>query len=181
MKKFSLSAFSIFIFFSIYGQASKKAGALVSLAKLQVGGQGIGLSYEPKISKRLTIDLCAGVGGGYSIAKEYLEYDFFNPAVYFSVAPRFFYNIAKRAESGKNMEFNSGNYLGGSLKYNLPFKRKYLVITKSYLANLHWGIQRSLGRRFIFNSHVGVGYAWDIPSGFGTIYPSLDFRFSYVL
>ena len=102
MKKFGLSAFCILMFVSIYGQASKEEGALVSMAKLQAGGQGIGLSYEPKISKKLTVDLCAGVGGGYSISEDYFEYDFLNPAVYFSVSPR-------------------------------------------------W-----LGRRFLFNSHVGV-------------------------
>lgn len=180
MKKFSLLALSIFIVVSLRGQNTKEGDTLVSLAKLQAGGQGIGFSYEPKVTKKLTIDLSAGVGGGYSIAEySYFEYDLFNPAVYFSMTPKFFYNLAKRAESGKNTEFNSGNYLGLSFKYNLPFKRKYEGITKSYLANIHWGIQRALGSHFIFNSHLGVGYAQDIPSGLGIIYPSLAFRFSY--
>ena len=44
--------------------------------KLQAGGQGIGLFYEPKISKKLTLDLCGGVVGGYSISEDYFEYDF---------------------------------------------------------------------------------------------------------
>lgn len=42
----------------IYGQASKEEGALFGMAKLQAGGQGIGLSYEPKISKRWLL-ICA--------------------------------------------------------------------------------------------------------------------------
>ncbi|HZW70846.1 MAG TPA: hypothetical protein VFF57_08210 [Hanamia sp.] len=43
MKKFSLSALCILMFVGIYGQASKEEGALLGMAKLQAGGQGIGL------------------------------------------------------------------------------------------------------------------------------------------
>jgi len=101
MKKFSLSAFCILIFVIIYGQASKEEGALVGMAKLQAGGQEIGLSYEPKISKKLTVDLCAGVGGGYSISEDYFEYDFLNPAVYFSVSRQFFITSSKERNQEK--------------------------------------------------------------------------------
>jgi hypothetical protein len=31
----------------------------------------IGLTYEPRISKNMTIDLSAGAGGGYDIAEGY--------------------------------------------------------------------------------------------------------------
>jgi hypothetical protein len=48
------------------------------------------------------------------------------------------------------------------------------------LANLHWGIQRALGKHWAFNCHAGAGYALDIDYDFGTIYPAIDFKFSYV-
>lgn len=179
MKMFNLSILSILLVVAIFGQSSKPAGTLVSLAKIQAGGQGIGFAYEPVLSKKFTIDLCAGVGGAYSIAEASLDYDVLKPAVYLSVTPKFFYNIAKRASAGKNTELNSGNYFGVSFKYNRPFNRSDDLVRSCYLTNIHWGIQRALGEHFIFNAHAGLGYAQDIPTRFGTIYPSLDFRFSY--
>jgi len=68
---------------------------------LQAGGQGIGLSYETKISKKLPVVFCAGVGGGYSISEDYFEYDFLNPAVYFSVSRRFFITSSKERNQEK--------------------------------------------------------------------------------
>lgn len=166
---------------SSYGQSLKEPMTVNSLVKVQAGAQGIGLSFEPGIGSKLTIDLAAGVGGGYSIAEGTIDYDLLKPALYFSATPRFFYNLSKRKAAGRNTGFNAGNYFGASVKYVVPFRRSDDKVRRAAMANIHWGIQRAIGGRFVFNSHVGVGYANDIPTKFGTVYPAIDFRFSYVL
>ncbi len=163
-----------------FGQTEKTNLILTSLTKLDLGLQGVGFSYEPRISNRLTIDLCVGAGGGYDIAEGSLYYEVLKPALYFSVTPKYFYNIQKRIKNGKNTQLNSGNYFGMRLKYVTPLERKNDLIRNSILTNIHWGIQRAIGNHWLFNSHVGFGYAQDIDYGFGTIYPSLDFKFAYI-
>ncbi|MGZ5191843.1 MAG: hypothetical protein ACXWCZ_12590 [Flavisolibacter sp.] len=51
------------------------------------------------------------------------------------------------------------------------------------LFNLHWGLQRPVGKRWTFNTHIGVGYATDatdLSNTGGTVYPAMDLRFAYV-
>ncbi len=166
---------------STFGQTTKTDFNLTSLTKLDLGLQGIGFSYEPSILNKMTIDLSVGAGGGYDIAEGSLSYDVLKPALYFSLTPKYFYNMRTRINKGKNTQFNSGNYFGIRLKFVTPLKRKDDLIRNSILTNIHWGIQRAIGGHWLFNSHVGVGYARDIDYNFGTIYPSLDFKFAYIL
>lgn len=46
---------------------------------------------------------------------------------------------------------------------------------------VHWGIQRSLGKKWIFNTHIGLGYARDFKLDSGTLYPAIGIKFSYKL
>jgi hypothetical protein len=163
-----------------FGQ-TKSETKLSSLAKFDVGLQGIGFTYEPKISDKIIIDLSGGAGGGYDISEGSITYDVLKPAFYFSLAPKYFYNIQSRIKKGKKTQLNSGNYIGVRIKYVTPLDQKTALIRNSILTNVHWGIQRSLGYHWLFNSHIGVGYAQDIDYRFGTIYPSLDFIFSYII
>ena len=163
-----------------YGQKNKTDTTLSSLAKIDLGLQGIGFTYEARISNHLTTDLSAGIGGGYNIAEGSIEYELLKPALYVSVTPKYFYNLDKRLARGKTLLYNSGNYIGARFTFNTPVGEKTDIIRNSFLANIHWGIQRAIGGHWLFNSHIGVGYAQDIDYNFGTIYPALDLKFSYV-
>ena len=163
-------------FFSSAGQESKPGTQLSSLIKLDLGGQGLGLTYEPRLSDKILLDISGGVGPGYDIGEGFLEVNYAYPAMYLSLTPKYYYNRQKRIEKGKESQLNSGNYIGIRIKY-VGANDYY---RNSMLANLHWGMQRALGRRWTFNFHVGGGYAQDIDYNFGTIYPAVDFAFSYV-
>ena len=171
---------SLFLF-SQYSDTNK----LRNLAKLDLGLQGIGLTFEPRVGKNTTIDLSGGMGGGYKISTDDLTYevDFTNPALYFSVTPKFFYNRQKRIEKGKASLLNAGNYIGLRLKYTTKGLSESSDIYDALLMNIHWGLQRALGRKWTFMTHIGAGYAMDatdLNHVSGTIYPALEFRFSYV-
>lgn len=165
---------------------------ITNLVKPELGLQGIGFSYEPKVFNNFTIDLCAGVGGGYDIyaaddeVSTFLnnyEYSFVKPAFYLSLTPKYFYNIQKRISKNKSTRLNSANYFGIRVKYVEPFSQfdPYHPVTTTILTNIHWGIQRAIGGHWLFNSQVGAGYAMGIDCGCGTIYPALDFKFAWVL
>ena len=180
MKKIILLVAVLGFLSASYGQEHADT-RLSSLAKIDLGLQGVGFTYEPRLSNKLTADLSAGFGGGYSITEESIEYQLLEPALYFSVTPKYFYNLQKRIDNGKSVQHNSGNYIGIRLTYNMPLSNKTDEIRNSFLVNIHWGIQRAIGNRWTINSHIGVGYAEDIDYHFGTIYPALDFKFSYIL
>ena len=169
--------------YSSTGQTPTAAPELSNLMKIDLGLQGIGLTYEPRLSKKITVDLSAGAGGGYDIAEGSIKYRiyFFKPAFYFSVTPKYFYNRHSRSLKEKTTYLNSGNYFGIRLKYITPNDKKTDCTRNSILVNAHWGVQRAFDSHWIFNAHAGVGYAQDIDYGFGTIYPSIDVKISYAL
>jgi hypothetical protein len=165
---------------SSFGQNPKSDIKLSSLTKLDLGLQGIGLSYEPRLSNKMTVDISAGVGGGYDIAGGSIEINYLKPAFYFSLTPKYFYNMPSRILKGKKTILNSGNYIGLRLKYVTPTDKQSDFTGNSILINVHWGIQRAISNHWTFNAHIGAGYARDIDYDFGTIYPAIDFRFSYI-
>ncbi len=167
-------------FFSSVGQKPTSDTKLSSLIKLDLGGQGIGLSYEPRLSNKMTLVIAGGVGGGYDIAEGSLEVNYGQPALYFSLTPKYYYNRQRRIDKGKETLLNAGNYIGIRVKFAGANYSPFSSYRNSILANLHWGIQRALGQHWTFNFHVGAGYAQDIDFNFGTIYPAIDFTFSYV-
>jgi len=158
---------------------------LRNLAKLDLGLQGIGFTFEPRVGKNTTIDLSAGIGGGYNISTNDFTYEvaITNPALYFSVTPKFFYNRQKRIDKGKTSLLNAGNYIGLRMKYTTKGLSENSDIYDALLMNVHWGLQRPLGKKWSFMTHIGAGYAMDatdLNHVSGTFYPALEFRFSYV-
>ena len=182
-KKIFLLAFLTSALFAAFGQAPPSTRILSNLVKLDLGLQGVGLTYEPRLSHKLTIDLSAGAGGGYDIAESSLNYNLNigRPAFYFSLTPKYYYNLNKRILKGKNTLLNSGNYIGFRVKGVTPNDRRTDATRNSILVNAHWGMQRALSANWLFNAHIGAGYAQDIDYNFGTVYPALDFKFAYVL
>jgi len=175
--KFSVSA--IFI----HAQSVTGADPLTTLYKIELGPGGIGVSSEFKLGQRMTALLGAGAGGGYSIAEGSVEYTWsiFQPAFYFTASPRLYYNRDKRAGKDKSTKFNAGNYIGMAVKFATGNTGGDPGQRPSMLVNGHWGMQRSMGKKWVFDTHFGAGYAWDTNNRFGTIYPALELKFSYVL
>ena len=76
---------------------------------------------------------------------------------------------------------NSGNYIGFRTKISGPKDLGYY--NDALLTNIHWGLQRAMGERWLLNTHVGLGYGWNLSHDFsvGSPYPSIDFKISYVI
>ncbi len=164
------------------GQSYTPSTKLASLTKFDIGLQGVGITHEQKSSTNVTIDISAGGGGGYDISEGYISYNLKlqKPAFYFLLNPKYYYNQNSRITRGKNTIFNSGNYLGARIKYVSPNDAQLELTRNSILVNIHWGLQRAISSKWTINTHVGVGYAQDIDNNFGTPYPAIDFKFSYI-
>ena len=164
-------------------QSPAAGSEVVSLLKLDLGLQGIGFNYESALSNSFTAELATGISGGYEIDKQTLTYrfDFFKPAFYFSFTPKYFYNRRDRPTLERKTELNSGNYIGMRVRYLTPEAGGGTTVN-CLLTNLHWGMQRAIGRSWTMNLHAGVGYAASIGTTFnhGTFYPALDLRFAYI-
>lgn len=175
----------LFSMIACFAAAQSGSGAfpLTSLSKFDLGPGGVGLSREMKLGNKMTTLIGAGMGGGYSIAEGSvaITWSILSPAFYFIASPRFYYNRDKRAMKEKSTRFNTGNYFGLGVKYVTGNIGGDAAQRPSMLVNGHWGLQRHMGKKWIFDTHVGAGYAWDINSSFGTIYPALELKFSYVL
>jgi hypothetical protein len=134
----------------------------------------------------MSIELSGGIGGGYDISFQDFTYSWnlLDPALYVIVNPKYYYNRNKRQARGKSTALNSGNYIGLGIKYTSRGIGESTDVWDALLFNLHWGMQRAIGQRWTFNTHAGVGYAidaTDLSNSSGTIYPTLDLRFGYVL
>ncbi len=184
MKKLLLITFLTSRIFCASGQSTSKDSSLKSLTKLDLGLQGVGFSYEPRLSNKMTVDIALGAGGGYRISENSFDYKWilFQPALYFMATPKLYYNRKRRIAKGKKVLNNSGNYFGVRVKYTTGNNTSNYNdrVYQAGLINLHWGIQRPVGKKWILNAHAGAGYAQDFSSGFGTIYPALELKFSYL-
>lgn len=170
---------------SCYAQTDTSK-TLNTQTKLDIGYGGIGLSYEPKLANSITFDITAGLGGYCSTSEDKLyESVRYNlnpvyPAFYFGLNPKFFYNLKRRADNNKSTAFNSGNYIGLKAKYVSQSISSAVYSDEILLLNLHWGLQRAIGKSFTVSAFAGAGYAVPVDNQFDVVYPTVDFKFSYL-
>jgi hypothetical protein len=173
------------------GTSDAFSGSYLSpLSKIDLGPQGVGVSFERKLGRRTIIDLSLGLGGGYAITGKQFKYKvdgLSGPDIYASVNPRIYYNSQKRLSKGKSIERNAGNYIGFRMKYVTDALAENFVVWDAVLFNVHWGVQRPVGRRWVFNGHIGPGYGFAHSFIFGNrltglnhAYPSIELKMSYV-
>ncbi len=74
-----------------FSQSSPADTAIQTLIKIDLGFQGVGLSYEPRLSNKLSVDFAAGLGGGDYVTEDRVDYrwSLAEPAFYFIVNPGF--------------------------------------------------------------------------------------------
>jgi|GEM_PF-837426 len=164
-----------------------EAPPLRTVTRIDLGLQGVGISFEVPVSRKYTIEFSGGLGGGYDLSEGSFSYDWglLNPCAYLSVNGRYYYNRDRRAAKGKSLLLNAGDYFGVRLKYTSPDISDGGSMSDAVLVNIHWGMQRPIGRKWTINGHAGIGWAYNAinsidPSG-GKVYPAAEFKISYAL
>ncbi|WP_298762458.1 hypothetical protein [uncultured Polaribacter sp.] len=152
--------------------------------KLEYNLLGIGASYELPISEKLLLDFGAGVGGGVDSNEAYV-WDFNTSlAAYVKVELKRFYNLDKRYKKGKNVANNAGNYVGLQTKYfttRFSPNKDYDPLQNAILTEIHWGFQRNLSEKWLFNFHIGAGVLRNLDTNYGLLSPAIGLKFSYRL
>ena len=165
----------------------RKEAPVKSNLNIELGGHGLGVLNSLRLSKKVIIETGAGVGGGYrfdfSNGNRIVEYHIkaADPAFYFIVNPKIFYNRRMREYLKKSIKYNSGNFVGLSCKYTSTELFSSPTLDESIFVTARWGIQRVLAGRFIYNTHVGTGYVFSLENDDSIGLISINFKISYVI
>lgn len=177
MKKYFLGAFLVANVATCFAQST-----LEKVGKVSLGLQGVEFSYELPLGKSLLLESAAGLGVGMNADSGGSTYSFYllDPVPSISTELKWIYNREKREVKEKNNANNAGNYIGLQAKYSLG-NANNISLNKALLTDLHWGLQRSLGTNFTFNTNVGLGYMYDFDTTYGDVAPVLRVKFGYRL
>lgn len=171
-------------------QAQEKT-PISNLLKAEIGLHGLGMAYDLKLNEKASVDISTGLGGGYRITRNTYQYSWhlLSPIWYIRAHFKRYYNREKRYTKGKHNHRNSGNFVGAVVKYNTGHLGNinlgdliYSDLNHEALnLNVHWGMQRALGNRFLFNQMIGIAYTKDLQTESFAILPAYNLKFSYIL
>jgi len=155
---------------------------LDKFGKFELGFHGLSFGYELPISNKFVWENALGAGLGMNAENSSVSYtlDFIRPVPFFKSKLKFVYNINKRIEKEKVTVNNSGNYVALQTKYSFG-KSGSFTYNPALLTEVHWGIQRSLGGNFIFNTHIGLGFVRDFDTSSTAFSPTFGLAFGYRL
>ncbi len=131
---------------------------------IQTGLLGIWVHKETKLSNQIALRTEIGMNAGFWGGTYYPKngYAMF-PVI--RLEPRWYYNLNKRVSKSKNISGNSGNFLTLQIGYipnwfvisnydNLEVDDHVFIIPT-------WGIRRSIGNYFTFETGIGIGLAYN--------------------
>lgn len=157
---------------------------LKTYSKIDLSFSGLGFAIETPISDRVLLEFAVGLGAGYKVNEDFKYRMYFNdPAIYSSVAAKYYINKKTQVKKGTSERLNSGNFFALKSKYVTPTLRDSKT-WDTMLVALHWGLQRNIGKHFVYQLTLGIGGAIDMDdktSTHLTLYPDVNFRFSYIL
>ena len=145
---------------TIYGKA-QDSDVEKNITGVQIGLFGLDIYNETKIANNTTLraeaSLFPAIWGGDLYSKTGFA---FYPAL--TLQPKYYYNIEKRAEKGKNTKNNAGNYFGLQVRY-IP---NWFVISNSQNVALSnqinfiptFGFRRNFAENFNYEFKAGLGY-----------------------
>lgn len=153
---------------------------LDAFGRLNLGLHGLELSYELPLSRKIVWENNLGIGMGMEASGGSASYTLYlnRPTPFVKSQLKWMYNRDKRVGKDKSVSMNSGNFVGLQTKYSFG-NSDLFELDQAILTEIHWGIQRNLGQRFLLNFQVGLGILSDIDRSQSVFSPTLGFRFGY--
>ena len=161
--------FPCFLFVATFAQAQESTlgknitGVQVGLFEFDVYNEA---RIADKISLRAEIALFPAIWGGdlYDTKSGFALY----PA--FTLVPKYYYNVNRRVEKGKNTKNNAANYLGLQIRY-LPgwvmSNHKDMGLPSQINFIPTYGLRRNFLKKFNYEFKVGLGYGFGRAELFG--------------
>lgn len=174
MKKLFLVIIVALLAHHMYSQ-DNKSSVEKSIFGLQTGVLGLWAHHEFGLSNAMALrtefGLDSGLFGGdyYENSVNFILF----PTV--TLEPRFYYNLKKRESKGKNISNNSGNFLALKANYTPDWfvisNADYnMYITENLSVLVKWGIKRTVGKHFTYETGMGFGVRTYFREQYG--YPS---------
>ncbi|MGV0922640.1 hypothetical protein [Empedobacter tilapiae] len=159
MKKISLITF-LFSFIYINAQETSVEKSIFSV---QTGFLGIWINNESKLTNnfalRSEIGLDSGIWGG-----DLYDGTAFLLTPVLTIEPRYYYNLDKRKNNGKNISKNNGNFISLKTSYHpdwfiISNKDVNIISDISFIPT--WGIKRNIiSTNFNYELGFGIGYQY---------------------
>lgn len=175
-KRISLGVFSLLAFLG----KSQNTNVEKNISGAQIGLFGLDLYNETRIADKTTLraeaSLFPAIWGGDMYGKTGFA---FYPSL--TLQPKYYYNIGKRGEKGKNTKNNSANYFGLQVRY-LP---DWFVISNTKNISLSnqiniiptYGFRRNFAENFNYEFKAGLGYGTTFGNDYNTSEVVLDLSF----
>jgi hypothetical protein len=155
---------SICLIFILYGNFifSQQATVEKSIFGVQVGFLGAWVNHEARLAPKFALRSEIGLEAGYAGGSFQNDIFFFAPTL--KLEPRYYYNLQKRSDKGKNIAKNSGNFLAINTVYTPDW---FVISSESNLSVVEtlsiipkWGIRRVAGEHFTYEVGIGIGYQY---------------------
>lgn len=148
---------------SVFSAKSKAQEASVekSLWGIQIGISPLAIYNEAKLTNSIALRSELGFGFGWAGGYSGDSYQWaIIPII--NIEPRYYYNLKKRVEKGKQIDGNSGNYLSLSFSYqpSVGITSKNTNLVSSIYIIPMYGIRRNISKRFNYELAFGIGYNW---------------------
>ncbi|MBC8756807.1 hypothetical protein H2O64_19190 [Kordia sp. YSTF-M3] len=160
MKKIMLTVLCCGITFI---STAQDASVEKSIFGVQTGLFGIWAHNEAKLSNQFALRTEVGLDAGIFISDNSNLNGFsLIPAI--TLEPRWYYNLDKRQSKSRRTDGNSGNFFSIKTTYHPDLfvisnrdKNTYRFISDISIVPT-WGIRRSIGKHFNYETGIGVGY-----------------------
>lgn len=167
----------------IHAFSQEKASVERSVTGIQIGFFGAELYNEARLSEnfslRSQLELYPSIWGGDMYSKTGFA---LAPAI--SLTPKFYYNLQKRKDDGKNISNNSGNYLSVKVEYIPDWfvisNTKDIRVSETISVVPTWGFRRNFATNFNYEFKAGLGIGKILRKGYSTqVVPDLSFKVGY--
>lgn len=163
--------------------SQEKASVKKSVTGIQVGFFGAELYNEARLSEsfalRSQFELYPSIWGGDMYSKTGFA---LTPRI--SLTPKFYYNLQKRKDLGKNISNNSGNYLALKVEYIPDWfvisNTTDITVSETVSIIPTWGLRRNFAKNFNYEFKAGLGVGKILKKGYSTqVIPELSFKIGY--
>ncbi len=171
------------IFLGIHTFSQEKESVEKFVTGIQIGFFGAELYNEARLSESFTLrsqfELYPSIWGGDFYSKTGFA---LTPAI--SLTPKFYYNLQKRKDLGKNISNNSGNYLALKVEYIPDWfvisNTKDIRVSETVSIVPTWGFRRNFTKKFNYEFKAGLGIGKILKKGYSTqVVPDLSFKVGY--
>lgn len=175
--------YALALFVGLQIQSQEKGSVEKSVTGIQVGFFGAEFYNEAKLADHFTLrsqlELYPSIWGGDMYSKTGFA---LTPAI--SLTPKFYYNLQKRTDAGKNTTNNSGNYLALKVEYIPDWfvisNTKDISVSETISVVPTWGLRRNFAKHFNYEFKAGLGIGKILKKGYSTqVIPDLSFKVGY--